>query len=61
MVMAEIYVNCGNYEDALNELEVVLSQESFVTTNTLRFSTWVDPLKNRPRFKTLMNQYGLPQ
>ena len=61
MVMAEIYVNCGKYDEALDELEAVLSQKSFVTTNTLKFSKWLDPVRQNPRYKSLIEQYALAQ
>jgi len=58
MDMARIYSNCGDYDKAMNELEFVLSQETYVTVNTLKFEHWIDPFRDSPRYKELMTKYS---
>ena len=57
MVMARIYINCGRYEEAIDELEVVLSLESDYTVNYLKFEYWIDPLRDDPRFLATIERY----
>jgi hypothetical protein len=57
MVMARIYANCGKYDQAIDELELVLSLETHITVNTLKLKHWIDPLRDNPRFKTLIKKY----
>ena len=59
MDMAHIYTNCGEYDKALDEIEYVLSLESEITINLIKFEHWVKPLLNLPRFKALANQYAI--
>jgi len=58
MVMARIYANCGKYEEAIDELELVLSLETHITVNTLKFKHWLDPLRDNPGFKQLLIDYA---
>jgi len=61
MVMAEIYTNCGLYDETLDEIEHALSQETIVTVNQiLTLKPWLRPLHNLPlpRFKALIEKYG---
>ena len=58
MVMARIYTNCGEYDKAIDELELVLSQKTFITVNTLKFKHWVDPFRDHPRYKALVQKNG---
>ena len=58
MVMARIYTNCGEYDKALDEIEDLLSLESFVTTNSLKFENWTRPLRELPRYKELAKKYA---
>ena len=60
MVMAEIYTHCGQYEEAIDELESVLSLETNITTHNLKFHVWTKPLQEIPRYKELLKQYALP-
>ena len=59
MVMAQIYTNCGEYEKALDELENLLSLESLVTANSLKFEYWTRPLRELPRYRELEKKYAL--
>jgi hypothetical protein len=58
MVMAKIYVNCGNYDEAINELDYVLSLRAVNTVNGLKLQSWVDPLRDHPRFQALLEKYN---
>ena len=57
MLMARIYTNCGKYDEAIDELEAVLSLETYVTVNTLKYKHWVDPLRDSARFEALTRKY----
>ncbi len=57
MALARIYANCGRYEEAIDELEAVLSLETYVTVNTLKFKHWIDPFRDDPRFLALTRKY----
>ena len=57
MVMAKIHINCGNYDEAIDELDYLLSIEALWTANGLLLWTWVDPLRDQPRFKALLKKY----
>jgi hypothetical protein len=58
MVMARIYINCGYYEEAVDELDNLLSLETKYTANNLKLWSWVDPFRDHPRFKALMQKYS---
>lgn len=58
MVMAQIYTNCGRYDEAIDELEYVLSLETEYNVNRLKFISWIEPLKDLPRFQAVMKQYA---
>ncbi len=58
MVMARIYANCGRYDEAVDELELVLSLETYITVNTLKFKHWIDPLRDHPRYQALIKKYA---
>ena len=60
MVMAEIHINCGNYDEAIDELDYLLSLKADYTTNNLRLWSWVDPLRNHPRFQAMIEMYANP-
>lgn len=58
MVMARIYANCGEYDKAMDELELVLSLKTEITVNTLKFEHWIDPFRDSSRFRQLMADYA---
>lgn len=58
MVMARIYVNCGSYDEAIDELDYLLSLEIGFSTSDLKLQRWVNPLRDRPRFQALLEKYG---
>jgi len=59
MVMARIYANCGRYDQAIDELEDVLSLETDVTVNTLKYKHWIDPFRDHPRYQALIEKYEM--
>jgi len=56
--LARIYSNCGDYEKAMDELELVLSLKTNITVNTLKFERWIDPFRDQPRYKQLIADYA---
>jgi tetratricopeptide (TPR) repeat protein len=59
MIVARIYANCGKYDEAINELELVLSLETDITVNTLKYKHWIDPFRDHPRYQALIKKYAL--
>ena len=57
MVMAQIYSIVGEYDLAIDELELSLSIPGWSTPNSLRADPFFDPLEDLPRFQTLMKKY----
>ncbi len=58
MVMAQIYVNCKQYDDAIDELEYLFSVENEFSVNELKFNEDFDPIRGHPRYKELLKKYG---
>lgn len=58
MVMARIYANCGMYEDAIDELAYLLSMDRSITTNNLKLWYWIDPFRDHPRYRAMVEKYG---
>lgn len=57
--LAEIYAVVGEYEEAINRLDYLLSIPSdAVSVATLRIDPWWDPLREHPQFKTLLAKYS---
>jgi len=60
MVMAVVYTNAGRFEEAMDELEIVLSIPGGATVHSLRVDPLFAPLRDLPRFQTMLEQeYGL--
>jgi hypothetical protein len=57
MVMAQIDVLSGEYDAALDELETLLSLQTWYTTAYVEADPLLDPLKDLPRFKAMMTRY----
>lgn len=60
MVMAVIYVKCGEYDKALDELEELLSQQTNYSTNDFRLSGELALLRKLPRYQQLLQKYSAP-
>jgi len=58
MVMATIYTIVGEYENAIDELELLLSIPSWCSAEYLKVDPIYDPLKDIPRFKALLEKYA---
>jgi len=58
MVMAVIYVKCGEFDKALDELEELLSQQTNYTVNDFKLNQDLEPLRKLPRYQRLIEQYG---
>lgn len=58
MVMAVIYTMAGEYDNALDELEYLLSIQSYFTVHTIDFSPELEPLHDHPRYQALLQKYG---
>ncbi len=60
MVMAKIYLLAGQYDNAIDELEFVLSIPAPVSAKSLRINPFFEPLRDQPRFQALLEKYGEP-
>jgi len=58
MVMIDIYLKCGKYDETLAEIEEVLSLETEVTVNDFNLYKDLDSLRAYPGFKELMAKYA---
>ena len=54
--MAHIYVMVGEYEAAIDQLEVLLSIPSELSVQLLRIDPRYDPLRDHPRFQALLER-----
>ena len=59
MVMIEIYMLCGMQQEAMDEIDELLSLETVFTANSLNFIPLLDPLREHPRFLEMMSRYAL--
>lgn len=57
MVMAIIYVKCGKYDEALDQLEELLSQQTAFTVNDFILNSELAPLRRLPRYQQLLRKY----
>ena len=57
MVMASIYIMAGEYDNAVDELELLLSIPSWTSANMLRLDPLYKPLHDLPRFKAILAKY----
>ncbi|MGB5896168.1 MAG: hypothetical protein WBG58_18480, partial [Ignavibacteriaceae bacterium] len=56
LMLAHIYILLEQYEDAIEELESLLSEPSELTVVRLKLDPMYDPLKNHPKFQKLVEQ-----
>jgi tetratricopeptide (TPR) repeat protein len=56
--MAEIYARSGEYEAAMDKLELLLTIPSYVSVPLLRIDPLWDPLRDHPRFQRLLDKYS---
>lgn len=58
MVMAIIYVKCGKYDNALDQVEVLLSEQTGYSVNSFQRNSNFEPLRALPRYQEMMRKYG---
>ncbi|MCX5753047.1 MAG: hypothetical protein NTW97_05300, partial [Candidatus Krumholzibacteria bacterium] len=52
-LLAEIYVMCGEYEAAIDQIETLLSVPGYTSAAMLRVDPIWDPIRSNPRFRRL--------
>ena len=57
MVMAQIYIECREYDQAFDELDYLLSLETWFTINNLKVEREWDDLRDLPRYQELLEKY----
>lgn len=57
MVMAVIYVKCGEFDKALDELEELLSQPTNYSVNDFKLNSELEPIRKLPRYQEMMRRY----
>jgi hypothetical protein len=55
---AQILAQAGFANEALDEVERLLAQPSWLSVYTLRLDPRWDPVRNHPRFQALLKKYG---
>ena len=55
--LANIYVIVGEYEEAINQIDYLLSIPSYFSVQLLRLDPVWDPLREHPRFQQLLKKY----
>jgi len=55
---ARILAQAGEADAALDEIERLLAQPSWLSVNTLRLDPLWDPIRDHPRFRALLAQYA---
>lgn len=61
MVMAAVYAQAGEKEQAMDEIELALSIPSDFSIAWLRIDPLFDPLRDYPPFKALLAEETQPQ
>ena len=59
--LACIYVMVGEYDDAIDTIEYLLSRPGLLSIPLLRLDPAWDPLRDDPRFKDLLRRMNLPE
>ena len=59
MVMANIYARCGDYDKALDELENLLSSQTYHTIHDFEMNENLTPLRQLPRYKEMIQKMTL--
>lgn len=57
MVMAQINVLSGAYDDAIDELEALLELQTWWTTAYMKADPVLAPLRDLPRFEAMIKKY----
>jgi serine/threonine-protein kinase len=56
--LAEAYTRIGDLDAAIDQLEIVLSVPSIMTSRLLAVDPIWDPLREHPRFQSLLENYA---
>jgi len=56
--LAEIYTLAGDYDNALKQIDFLLSNPSGFSNNILKLDPLYDPLRNLPRYKEIIKKYS---
>jgi len=56
--MAEIYMQCGDYEAAMDKLKLLLTIPSYTSVPLVRLDPLWDPVRDHPRFQRLLERYS---
>lgn len=56
--LAEIYTLIGDYNNALKQIDFILSIPGTFTTNILKLDPLFDPLRNLPGYKAIIQKYS---
>lgn len=56
--MADIHTKLGEYDQALNKIEAVLSMPSQFSTKLLALELTWDQLRSHPRYKQILAKYS---
>jgi hypothetical protein len=59
MVMANIFIKCGKYPEAIQMIDKLLSLEGYYTVNNFKLDIMCEPIRDLPEFQMLMNKYQL--
>jgi len=54
--LAEVYVRCGKYETAIDQIETLFSVPSDMSAGLLRVDPIWDPIRDNPRFRRLVER-----
>ncbi len=57
MYLAQIHTMVGEADSAIGDIEALLEQPGWITTHWLRLDPVWDPLRDHPRFQTLLQRY----
>jgi hypothetical protein len=58
MVMALIYVKCGQNDKAISQLEELLAQQTNYTINDFRMHMEFEPLWKLPRYQEMIKKHA---
>ncbi|MEJ2613520.1 MAG: protein kinase [Ignavibacteriaceae bacterium] len=55
---AEVYTLVGDYDNAIKQIDTILSKPGYFSVNRLKINPLFDPLRNLPGYKTLIEKYS---
>ena len=57
--LALIYTLCGDYDNALKQIDYLLSNQTWFSVNQLKLDPLYDPLRNLPGYKEIIKKYTM--